>query len=320
MRKITKLLLFLTFAVSANLYSQNRIEYFYLRNKAEVQIVRSNYDSALVLYQKAFDMKGYIHSRDLFNAAICAAKTPQKNRDLGIKYLEMLSHNGVAKHTMYKSCFKPLRKGDLWKKTKKTFKRNIKNARSLWNDSLKLVLKKLVKRDQEFRLKPGSYSVYGDTILYLDSLNIEELKKIISIYGYPNEQIIGKKRHLAKNLNHYVIIRHYYQNKGFEMSKILYNEVKKGNLSPRVFCELEDKKNTEINNHDKYGTVIFFNLNGKEIKQNYSAKEIKTFNKNRRELGLESIEEYIEKIIFMRKNTPFDFNIYEGEVTVISAK
>jgi len=304
---------------SYHLYSQNYFEYYKNVNNAGIAIIEAKYDSALYYYQKAFKDVKVQYAKDLYNAAICASYTG--NNIMGIQYVERILRKGMTFNIFKKESFKGLKSCKEWKALKKKSKSLIIDGRNKWDIQLRKKIDDIYNDDQYFRKKRGSYSLYGDTISKIDSINFIKLSDIILKYGYPDENNLGfKKPWDIDNTKFYIIVRHYYQNRGYLLSDILYKEVKKGHLLPNIYAELEDKKNNYLVGDDKYGTIVFFKINGK-IKENKRTNEqIQEYNKNRKLLGLESYDDYKKKVLFMEGKTPFYFSCSEGIVILITKK
>jgi len=297
--------------------AQNYFEYYQNVSNAETAIVEAKYDSALYHYQKAFNSVTNPIANDLYNAAICASYTG--NNTIGIQYAEKILRKGMNFSIFNHKAFKGLKNDKAWKDIKKNRKTIVSEARKSWDVELRKKIELICNDDQYFRKKSGSYQVYGDTIRKIDSLNFERIKGIISEYGYPNENNLGfeKPWHIF-HLNFYIPVRHYYQNKGCLLSDVLYKEVENGHMLPQIFSELEDKKNNYLFGDDKFGTIVFFRING-EVKENKKTEEqIYTYNKNRKLIGLDSYENYKKKIIYIQNKNPFHLGCAEGMVTLIT--
>ncbi|MEI7596236.1 MAG: hypothetical protein WCK02_10850 [Bacteroidota bacterium] len=305
--------------LSSALYSQNYLRYYKNTNKAEVKIVEAQYDSALFYYDKAFASVDIKYIKDLYNAAICASYTGKTS--IGIQYITTILSKGISYKLIKNRAFSPLKTDKSWSIMMKNRKMLVEKGRRNWNYKLKAELDSIYKLDQKFRKKAGSYKVYRDTINALDNVNMRIMNGIISEFGYPDENIIGIKRLIDMYMpDYYIIIRHYYQKKGYDLSDVLLKEVEKGHLHPRVFAELEDKKNNWLFKDDKYGTVVFMKTNGVIKEVNRSNEQLLKYNINRELIGLESYEDYKRKVEFSEKKTPFCFCISEGIVNFIMKK
>ena len=311
-------------------YSQkNYIDYQRVIVKAEDEILNENFTEAYRLYDSVFQSFPKHFSKDLYNAAICAtySKEYKKAKD----YLLELANKGVLSYYFYSRAFKPLRKQKGWREFKNEYKLTLDKARIRFkNDEEARYIDSLNAIDQKFRMMKGGYSVYGDTIAKIDSLNEIAIRNYLIKNGYPDgdkflcEKIGGE---YWRNKS-YVIIRHLYQNRTpnnhYVMNKneetylteILENELINGNLSPYVFAELEEKKSNNLKLGNKYGIVVYFRVKGKmyggKIPQN-----VNFLNENRWKIGLESYEGHIKRINFKRSMLkPFYFEIAEGIVNV----
>jgi hypothetical protein len=313
------ILSFILFLLLTNLTASNSdyLAYYKVDNKAQIQLVNGNYDSAVVYYDSAFALSEPL-IKDLYNAAICCQITGDYYK--GASWLYQLANKGVKKKVITKSCFKKLRKEKYWKENVgNKLDSIITNAIHLRNIVYQNKVDSLYSLDQKYRKKAGSYKVYGDTIAFLDSLNMKGLINLINRYGYPGEKTLGKDTPSKMN-NAYIIIRHHYQNKK-DISKLLYQALLNGNISPYMYAELEDKKSS-WNNSVKYGSLVFlkyqWGINKKLlIELNYSEKQLKEIEKERAKIGLPDNKNFKKMILKRYKlKRKFIFNYYEGLVFI----
>lgn len=310
MKQFQKLLFFLVL-ISFSANSQlNYIDYHTVIAKAENHILDKKYKEAFHLYDSVFKIYPNHFSKDLYNAAICAARSNQS--DNSTEYLMELSNYGYNTFIINKITFKSKSSTLKWRVFKRQYKKNLKAKLKERNQNKDyLFFEELFRKDQFFRMKKGSYSVYGDTINKIDSINISELKKNILLNGYPTDKVLMPNFGSTSNL--YFVVRHAYQNKDYTLTEMLYDEVKKGNLHPYVFAELEDKKYNLQKIGDKYCVLTYFKIEGKIIERKLNSDKIKDYNLNRASIGLESLEMYKKKLFYKFKiKTPFLFEKYEG--------
>ena len=316
--KKTLLLLFITFIFFSSKAQLKYIDYHTVISKAENHILEKKYKEAFQLYDSVFKIYPKRFSKDLYNASICAARSNQS--DNAAEYLMELSNYGYSPLIINKITFKSKNSTVKWRAFKRGYKKNLKKKfkeRNQNNDYL--FFEELFRRDQFFRMKKGSYSVYGDTINLIDSINMSELKQYILLNGYPTDKVLMPD--FGSNSRLYIIVRHAYQNKDYTLSEMLFDEVKKGNLHPYIFAELEDKKYSSQKIGDKYCVLTYFKIEGKIIERKLNSDKIKDYNVNRASIGLESLEIYKKKQFYKFKiKIPFLFEKYEGLIQLSGIK
>ncbi|MDC3220707.1 GyrI-like domain-containing protein [Flavobacteriales bacterium] len=143
-----------------------------------MQIIKEDYQSALVNYKTAFNNVNNVFAKDMHNSILCAIKIDSS--DFAINMVEEIIRKGVNKRFIEKK-YKALNKHPRWSTL---FNRYFKiSNRYLLDIDTALYHKAIImsEKDQEFRVKHGSYSVYGDTINYIDEVGIENLEQGASI-------------------------------------------------------------------------------------------------------------------------------------------
>lgn len=153
-------------------------------NRAELAILDSNY----LLAKKEYELAQLIRVmfiKDRYNYAVCCALTKDyKKCDKEISYITGKGGNiSVFKNNpAFSSYFR----------SRQSVKPNKKcNTGKTYNQAYRKEIDSLVYMDQLFRIMPGGYDLYGDTIKKIDSSNAVVLKKLIELYGFPTEEIIG---------------------------------------------------------------------------------------------------------------------------------
>ena len=264
--------------ISTITYSQNNyIEYYNLINKAKEYNKNDKIDSSLIVIKEAFKLVDYIHIDNLK----FAKKISKKNKD----------------KDFYEYC-----------QTK------LNNQKKLINISLKEKIDSLGKKDQNIRdrkhLKARDYYykckydttfdcnnekfTKSEKILkewwLTDSLNIVELKKIIKIYGYPGEKLVGKESNLSAN----IILLHYDKDTANHiMGDILNNALINGNIQPRMYARIIDRHLMSAGKPQKYYAIPTPWVEMSEM-------ERKDYNKNRYAIGMKGLQKMIIK---KRKNS-----------------
>jgi hypothetical protein len=217
--------------------------YYPIINRAELSIVDSNYSLALRTYDSAFAKTKRGFSKDLFNAMVCAIKI--QRLDKAFVYCDSLIAKGVSKEFLmtYRS-LEVLRSSDKWQKYIDGYEVKFQKYAKRRDKELKNILDGMFARDQVYRLRPGSYNVYGDSIRFNDSVNLVELKSFIARVGFPNEDMVAKESPLRIDFPTYIVFHHYCQGipiskqKKYNFLNDFITAVKKGQLDPYRFAYL----------------------------------------------------------------------------------
>lgn len=290
-------------------FAQNYFEYQTVITEAELQITEGNINKAIRLYDSAFSLVPDHFSKDYNNIALCHMK--MKHYPTAVNYcLKMVSIGVEPSFFLRRKAYNKLRNTPEWKRFTDSsaiyHQRFLDSSLYFLNDRLN----QLVDMDQKYRKKPGSYNVWRDTIAYLDSLIMLEIKHLYKQYGYLGDRQLGGVP--DGHLNYYVIIRHHYQNKKYDLSEFLYQAVKNGLMEPQIFAELEDKRY----GNRKYGTVVYFVNKNKWYELPLAQPEIEKMDQNRKEIGIGTVEQYKRIVKYSKNNNGFIFQTFEGAVMV----
>ncbi len=307
--------LWLLLICTLNAYSQkNYCEVYYpLISQAEMDIVNNQLEDAVAKYQQAFANADKVFAKDYHNALICAIKTA--NYSLAFNFAEKLILKG---YTLEKFGIAPLdilTHQEKWNNLADKYDKLREKYLSNINQSVINQFIELREKDQYFRKKEGSYTLYRDTINKIDAKNVADLKKVIDKYGFPSEDLIGIYDS-AHHQPYWLIIHHDIQNKGYDFLPILRKATKQGEFSPRYLTFMEELA-TNFDNQQGYGHQAFIRINNKVIENNpcYNESLLNMVNKNRMSLGLESFSEYRQKILFQLHHPEFiiiDYNPYNA--------
>ncbi len=123
--------------------------------------------------------------------------------------------------------------------------------------------------------------------------HIPILKDIFNKIGYPTIELVGKEN----SSKYFTLVQHSDSDTNFQedMLKEITREVKKGNVSGKNFAFLTDRVQLALEKPQIYGTQLNYNTN---IGQAYPKNLLDSINVNKRrnEVGLESIEEYLNQV------------------------
>ncbi|TAG42661.1 MAG: hypothetical protein EAZ31_05645 [Cytophagia bacterium] len=266
-------------------------EYYPFINKAEIYITKGKFENALEMYQKAFKNSTIGFRRDYENALYCALKIDKIN--IALEYAKQMAVKG-SKLEYFKKIkhFEKLTASNNWIDFEENYdKYYLKNI----NIKLRDTLIKMKERDQKYRLMEGSYRKYHKEIKEIDSLNYIGLVSLFNQYGYPTEDMIGGK-HITD-----VIIRHYYQNNPTDTTKHIFlndifnNALKEGKIHNENILTIFNNIHPIIK-WEKYSYYTIKKVNNLVYRINFgSTLEI---NKERKEIGLCSMEDVEQKLLF----------------------
>jgi len=268
-----------------------RKNYYPLINKAELALTSGNLEVALTNYEEAFSKVPSAFSKDIYNAALCAAIN--KKGKLCVALCKKLVLKGTdITFLLAQRVFRNIEDTSDWE----YFIKNYPNLRKQYLLKVNMPLRKQLElmwaNDQHFRIKPNGLSIYKDTIASIERDNIKYLIKIFQKYTFPDETLIGVDN---------------------PMTNILANAVKYGKLSPSKYAAYVDIQGKPV-----YGNTTFYRI-GKEGELRYfkmKDKEIKKINKRRKAMGLEPIGDYRKKLLFSLKNKNFIFDFTDSIIAL----
>jgi hypothetical protein len=281
---------YLTFLIvsisSYSLFANNKIEkYYYLVNKAELQIVNMKYDNALNIYNKAFFLKK-VNYKDLYNAFLCAYYT--NDTFYSIKYNTELAKNGLQKLFFQDSMF-----------NYQFYLLIYKNYDSIYNhfDNYRYKYSQLESAYKTDQLVRNIDTFQQYTILKADSINLNIIYYFIKKYGISVFQKLGMWNSLNGPLInndafflvmwHNSFTNHPIQ---YKLDKLLKKAVEKGFLDPAIYLTLNFGRTNKLMSENECKEDIYFTkIWGYEKLDKVKINEI---NLIRNEIYLESIEDY----------------------------
>jgi hypothetical protein len=306
--RISFLFSFLLLVHGVSAQHSNYLEYRSHINKAELHLIDSDIKKALLEYDSSFNLS-FGFARDYYNAAKCAFSI--KNYPLCLHYLLQLSSVGTDINEIKQDLdLKVLYTFRSWPNFENEYMRSYKKWQLNEKKDFRTKIDSLVRRDQSVRSEGYNNKVQRE-IDITDSVNVDALCKLIQCYGFPTERRVGCVGLRQKEI-FYVLMHHYFQKRAKsdtipDLSGQFKNYVLAGDLSPYTFSDWFD-----LQGHITYfSTVIYRALpdsNWYSISlHSIDSLEIEQINKNRSEIGLERIDEYLRKVLFSFKNSFFDF-------------
>lgn len=270
--------------------------YHNLINQAELAIVSANYASANSSYTEAFELVPAPYIKDLYNAAIISVKLDNEQEAVSrIKRLREL--NLSLEYVRSIDAFQPIIDSHS----------EILSAKPLprYNESLSNTLWELHERDQSFRRHEDAYQIYGDTISAIDRENIKALLSILDKQGYPAEgDVSSKDVDVWSSLPQDIVITHSLQNHDTSFVSHLTKALHDGSLHPVKFTIFMDF--LEETFAGMYGSVAYYKRDS-TIHKEYNAVQQDSINTRRARIGLEPLDDYNKKALYMQFNNPDGF-------------
>lgn len=267
--------------------------YYEVINNAELSIIDSNYRDASELYTKAFVLK-YPNGKDLYNAFMVSYLLQDTSQ--ARKYLIQLAQKGLKKQFI-------LHNGSALETS--FFNYLSKDYDSIYNNFQTIkTSRKIVALDSlgfidQIILKPDT-NLSAAEIKQLQFQNLDRLRKWIVMNGFPSftntgfyENFNSSPRTLPTD---WFLLWHV-RPLTTSLDSIYINAVLDGNLRPDLYALIIDQRGEH-----------YWSLLPKDFKESINRYKI---NEARKQIYLESIDDYIKKIKFSFHNKDFVFlNIF----------
>lgn len=119
------------------------------------------------------------------------------------------------------------------------------------------------------------------------------LQKILSDYGYPGFDLVGKQG----SRDFWLLVQHLDQWPAFQQKVLdaMKKQVLKKNASSGEYAYLTDRVRLNTSRNQLYGTQVSYNTDSCQAIQR-PTENPESLNKRRKEVGLDSIEEYLNKM------------------------
>ena len=173
---------------------------------------------------------------------------------------------------------------------------------------LKLLIDSLYQVDQQvqqdfidaFQRGPtiDSIKFYEDLKTKTFIKHIPIIKKIVQENGYPSVEKVGKE----SSSNFFPLIQHCDKDIGFQskMLPLIKKQVDKKLVEGWEYAYLYDRIQVNTGNEQLYGTQLMYDKDNNAIPKKLKDKE--NVNKRRQELGMGTLEKYLEKATETHKN------------------
>ena len=327
--KLFILFVIIQFSCWANGMNNPVLEYYYQINKAELQIVNRNYKEAIISYTNIENKFGYLYGKDKLNLSICLLL--EKDKKKATKYLSYLLNQGAKIDWLLNNS---VIAGSYSKDELDKYSIALPIQYKTLIDSLTFIL----ENDQNDRKFPNAYVTHKKEIAAADSLNIIIFNKIVADYnGIPNEFLTGFTDPSLMNPPYFVHILHQsFGVKTFDYSSLLLNEVLKGNINPHTAASLYGRTSGNWNyfgpltvRQTVYPTDSVMKEKMADLIQFAKApgyedylktlpiymfkippspnSQIDSINAHRHQYGLDSIDEFKQKVVFQIRHPEFRF-------------
>jgi hypothetical protein len=263
-----------------------------------------DYAKSVEIFEQAFKLEKPKPS-DLYNAA-CAASLA-KQTDKAFDFLSKAIDAGFNNfgHIKSDADLSSLYKDNRWKEIiiAKIEKRQADELAKLKYPKIAKLLDSMEVSDQKFRNKSTELMNNGfkrdspemqqnfKNGVEADSLNMIILKKLFLQYGFLGIEEVGKQG----SGNFWLMMQHCDRDPKFqeEVLSEMKKHIERKNANPSNYAYLIDRVNVNTNKIQVYGTQMTLNKD----KTSYEPKPVidpENLNKRRAEVGLGTIEEYIE--------------------------
>lgn len=303
----------LLFIIPYNILAQNKSMdiYYSLINKAELNIIDSNYSMSSHYYDSAFSLNKFPFSKDIYNAVVI--KILLQEDSVAAKYMERLATLGFDVSN-FKS--NPLTKFFWEGKYAAKVLNYSKTVKPVYSYAYRKEIENIVERDQLFRVKPNAYQLYDDTIRKIDKENVIKMQQLINRFGFPSEYKIGVQNDNVITSLFNIFFLH--QSSGsyqiFNFSQLLKDAVINGVLDNKIAANLIMREDG-MSYYDalgilkgKFDTVIV--AGNEKITTSYETdwgyievndEQKNKYDKKRKEIFLEPYNDHIRKILFLHK-------------------
>lgn len=193
--------------INSHTFSQTYITYHQVIEKAENAIVFEDYQGALSHYLFATSIVEYVFTKDLYNAAICAAV--ENDTANMFRLIEQCLKQGVDIKTFETNqvVFSSFFSAPQWRELNNNKDRFKNEYQKHLNKQYKTALDSLDMEDQQVRSHNMYYIIHRpdskkaqkqrNLIKHTDSTNYEAIKQLINRFGYPNERNMGVGQSLS---------------------------------------------------------------------------------------------------------------------------
>jgi hypothetical protein len=289
-----------------SVFGQDYISYHQRVIIAEQAILDSNYAEAVDIYDSLFNRYDFVFANDCYTATQTAIV--DKQFDKAFSFIGRGFKQGLKIEIIDEdSILVELKNHSQWEEMVNKYDslRNIYINNVDWN--LRACIDSLNDLDQKLRdkheLHPWNFLwrpfIWWKWCSVTKHIVEDTLFQIIKEKGYPAEKLIGLdekwmhykiKRDSKRSFFACTILIHYYSKpRKFEINKLLEEEIRKGNITPDQYASIIDFQAEW--GKEKYYKVLYYN----QTQKTNDTTLFLTINKNRYNIGLESIDAWEKK-------------------------
>lgn len=273
-------------------YAQrNYLDYHARVIQCEQLIVEGKYTTAINGFDSLFQQFNFLFLRDIQVATELSLF--EKDYTSALKFVRM----GIKAGWTLKSINKNdnlglLREQQEWAEITSVYDSLHEIYFSRLNFEVKEQVREMFKKDQKkafgalFRLGQKAKRRYSEKKFAPHSeLQLAKLKQILNDHGYPGEQLIGNSEWGSVILSHHNSISVNYNTKDTLYAQLkpeLLNALKKGQISPYEFAQIDDWRIAALNDHEVTSYGFLGTIADDAV--------LETVNKNRANIGLRSID------------------------------
>ncbi len=296
------------------------VRYHQLIDEAETSICNGQVVVACNQYNQAFKWIDVPFGHDLFNAALCAGITEDKEK-FHFYLQDLINRTRDISH------IEKVFKGTYL--TEEEWQTLVSNRKVLYYPSILQEMEVVNERDQLYR---PMYDTHDDTI---NSIRKDNLRMLIDLQEegkFPSQVELGYDEYLI-NQPHHIVLYHTGQRRSkdkttMDLKPMLRRLVKEGRLNPEKAIQyLNFQQDQEKGRFEIYTSWMYKHpslpdsLNSQIWYPSYSPEEVKDFNKNRSLWSADAIEDIIKKTNFLNDtNLPFIFASVRNSVANLSSE
>lgn len=311
----TGLILILALVSFRQTNGQNFIFYNKHINRAEIAIIDNRYSDALQSFDSAllFDSVGY--AQDLYNASVCALNIG--NHEKSFLYCYKLASTGVGRDFFNtKTLYSPLKKHILWDRLLVLAKEKQEYFKAKYGDIL-MVVDSLVQKDQAMNKKWRESKMDNEVGMLMDLTNdtiAKALNNLLIKEGFLSEKLIGAKpspegEFLIRTPFDIIMIHNYESRRIGDslFNDVLYEALINGLIKQDYYAFIRDFAGGH-SSLDYFGSGhLFGQYHCKIFKRKFA--DLEEIEKQRKRIGLGTVEDYAKKILFNIQNPTTDFQI-----------
>jgi hypothetical protein len=295
-------LLFFFMFIKIPLFSQDYSVYYQNINLAEISLSDYTWQKAADEYKTAFDTGLSPFGKDLYNAILCNIEIDSLDR--AVYYCELLFLKGLPLNFLENQKFKKIQNSTLWNEIKKKYSTSKKIFRESTDSDLKEDFEKRYKKDQLV------HDVNRRKYFYENAL---WLKRCIESNKFPSENRIGvsidDEQNIISSSKLEMFIYHWSEvdkDDTLNLIPLLKELVKKGELHPTSLAYANYKNISHL--YSSMNNFAYIIAGDDILTPQLDSLKLTVINSNRRDMNLNSFENYQKIVRFAFRDKKFIFN------------